>query len=97
MAIKSTEELLTSIRGLISDDTTDEALNLFGDISDTINSLTDDKNTNYKQLYEQNDREWREKYRDRFMSGKPVAEKEPDFDDEKPNYSFENLFKKEGN
>ena len=97
MAIKSTEELLTSIRGLISDDTTDEALALFGDISDTITSLTDDKNTNYKQLYEQNDKEWREKYRDRFMSGKPAEEKEPDFDDDRPNYSFENLFKKEGN
>ena len=98
MAIKTKEELLNSIRGFIPDDTTDDALNLFSDISDTMDSLTDDKNKNYKKLYEENDKAWREKYRDRFMSGKPV-ENEPDYDDDEPDtkkYSFENLFK-EGN
>lgn len=94
MAIKTRDEILNTVRGLISDDTTDDALNLFSDISDTFDSLTDDKNTNYKQLYEDNDRQWREKYRDRFMSGKPEREEDDDPEpDERKKYSYENLFK----
>lgn len=94
MAIKTKEEILNSVRGLISDDTTDDALNLFSDISDTMDSMTNNENTDYKKLYEENDKAWREKYRDRFMSGKPEREEDDDPDpDEKKKYSYENLFK----
>lgn len=94
MAIKNKEELLGAIRGLVNDDTSDEALALFDDVSDTLDSLNDEENKKYKQMYEENDKKWREKYRDRFMSGSPAGNEPDDDAEDKPKkLTFESLFK----
>ena len=49
-----------------------------------------------KQKYEENDKEWRQKYRDRFFSGQPAKEEEEfEGEDEDPRtkYTYEKLFK----
>ena len=82
----------------IGDDTSDEALSLLEDITDTLTDFetkTQDS-TNWKERYEQNDNEWRNKYKERFMSGvTPDADEEDDTaEDEAPKrYTFESLFK----
>lgn len=68
MAVRTTEELLASIRTRIGDDQSDEAIALVEDVSDTLNSMKNDSNENWKQKYEENDANWRQKYRDRFFS-----------------------------
>lgn len=70
MAIKSKEELLEDIKKTTGDDTSDETLGLIEDITDTLNDY-DEKvhdQTDWKQKYEDNDKEWRNKYKERFFS-----------------------------
>ena len=102
MAVRTKEELLNIIKEHLGDDTSDSALQLVEDISDTyddLNSHTDGED--WKTRYEQNDADWRKKYRDRFFNagntegdvtdvpekGEPAEETEPT--------TFDELFKKE--
>lgn len=95
MAIKTSDEIMASIRAKIGDDTSDESIALMEDVSDTFKDLegkTKDA-TNWKNKYEENDRQWREKYRDRFYKGNDEQE-DDDNDDEPPKQMrFEDLFK----
>lgn len=75
MAVRTSAELLESIRTRFADDTSDETLELIEDVSDTLNDYetrTAD-NTDWKTRYEENDKKWREKYRDRFFNGDPTS------------------------
>lgn len=70
MAIKTMEELMESVRTRLGDDQSDEALALLEDISDTYEDIQSRTNSavDWKKKYEDNDAEWRQKYRDRFFN-----------------------------
>lgn len=98
MAIKTKEEILSSINALVGENTDDNVLSIIEDVTDTIadyESKTADA-TDWKQKYEDNDREWRQRYKERFMSSdEDVPDNNKDNADEstpKP-MSFEDLFK----
>lgn len=101
MAIKTQEELLTSIKGLLADDTSDEAISLLEDVTDTLGSFssTNNDNEDWKKKYEENDKEWRQKYRDRFFNtgssddGKSDDKFEPEPEPEPAIRKFDDLFK----
>lgn len=93
MSVKTKDELLASVRAIVGEDTSDATLELFDDIADTMDNLSNSENINYKEKYEQNDREWRQKYRDRFMNGKPEDEEEETEEDSGKKYTYESLFK----
>lgn len=96
MAIRTREEILNSVRERFGEDTADETLALVEDITDT---LTDFENrtkdtTDWKKKYDENDAAWRKKYRDRFFSGgSDDEEDDPDPQDKRKVYTYENLFK----
>ena len=93
MAIKTLEEVLNQVNQLMPDNSSDEYLNLVEDITDTYNNLNN--NEYNKAKYDELDASWRKRYKERFLSGKPI-EDEPSDDDEKPKkYTFESLFKEE--
>lgn len=99
MAVRTQEELLTSIRGLLPDDTSDEAISLLEDLTDTLGSFSNTNNDNedWKKKYEENDKEWRQKYRDRFFNtgsndGKVDAKFEPEPEPEPTIKKFDDLF-----
>ena len=97
MSVKTKDELMNALRARIGDDTSDEALSLIEDFDDTINNYEEQRKdgTDWKTKYEENDAEWRQKYRDRFFT-KPVSEEEPDEDEEiKEPLKFTDLFKGE--
>lgn len=101
MSIKTSEEILASLKEILKDDTSDTALAILEDVSDTMNDLSEKSKgdgVNWKQKYEDNDKEWREKYRDRFFnhsSDEPEDDIDNnDFVDEKT--KFEELFSQEG-
>lgn len=75
MAIKSKEDILTAIKGLAPEDDSDAALSIFEDVSDTLDDLSTrlSEAGDWKAKYEENDKAWREKYKERFLS-KPVDE-----------------------
>lgn len=71
--VKTKEEILKAIKDRIGEDTSDEAIAFLEDITDTLNDYenkTKDE-TDWKAKYEENDKEWRNKYRDRFFNGDP--------------------------
>ena len=93
--IRTLEELLSDV----GEGTDDNTLALLENIRDTYNDLSSKASgpENWKQKYEDNDKEWREKYRNAFMNP-PVANNPPDPDpDPEPPKSlrFEDLFKEE--
>lgn len=90
MAIKAKDDLLKYIKEHTKDDTSDETLGFIADFTDTFNDLEakSKDSTDWKQKYEANDKEWRQKYRDRFFEstpktgddGKPSDPADPDPD-----------------
>lgn len=93
MSIKSIDEILNAVKERIGDDTSDSAISFVEDISDTLNSLSEQEN--WKQKYEQNDSEWRKKYRDRFLSGESSSDDNDSGDENEP-LTYEKLFNVEG-
>lgn len=96
MSVKSIEELMTALRERLGEDTSDETLGFIEDVKDTLEEREKDSKVDWKAKYEENDKTWRQKYRDRFFNGKP-ADEEDEYDEyeETPRkkYTYENLFK----
>lgn len=86
MAIKSYDELMGSLKEILKDNTSDEALAFIEDMNDTLAEKNDGED--WKARYEENDRQWREKYKARFFDGKKEDEDE---EVEKP-LRYEDLF-----
>lgn len=94
--VKTKDELLASIKERFKDDTSDETISFIEDVSDTINDLETraSDETDWKSKYEENDKQWREKYRDRFFNSEGKVDENLDDDTPKP-MSFDDLFKVE--
>lgn len=109
MAVKQKSELMETLKTLLQDNTSDEALSLVEDFSDTFDELHNKANgdgTDWKKEYEKNDAEWRQRYKDRFFSSPsdgddgvqtppPAANNpfEPEDNETQKPYKFEDLFK----
>jgi CRISPR/Cas system CSM-associated protein Csm5 (group 7 of RAMP superfamily) len=98
MAVLSKEDFLTRINERIGDDNSDEAIAFMEDMSDTYedmaNKITD--STDWKKKYEENDKAWRDKYKERFISSHNEDEDLSGNDDTPLPKTFDDLFKKEG-
>ena len=100
--VRNKEELLAAIKTRIGDDTSDEALALVEDINDSFDDLSNrvTEAGDWKAKYEENDKQWRDKYRERFFA--PTDEDDPltkELDKEEPDkpkaLRYEDLFKNE--
>lgn len=93
--IKTKDEILESLRTRIGEDADDETLSFIEDITDTMSDMESraSDTTNWKNKYEENDKEWRKKYRDRFFEGGGSPEPDP-IDEPEPTkpMRFEDLF-----
>ena len=104
MAIKSKEEILEQIQSRFGEDTSDETISFLEDVTDTFTDLETRAScdgVDWKAKYEENDNEWRQKYRDRFFSPE-VTDNEGDtvvdtnLDDNEPPKTFDDLFSVDG-
>lgn len=99
MAVLSFDELITKIKAKIGEDTSDESIELLEDVTDTFNANNDGEN--WKTKYEENDKEWRKKYIERFSGSGDNHDDGDDGDDgddsdnEEEKTTFEELFKEE--
>lgn len=93
MAVRTTDEILESIKTRVGDSTEDADLEFLEDVADTLSDLRSksEGQEDWKAKYEENDKQWREKYRDRFFEKKEEQEEEKE-DPETPK-TFEDLFK----
>ena len=91
--VRTKEELLSSIREVFGDNTDDSSLAVIEDISDTMDSFNDGKD--WKAEAERIDKEWRQKYHDRFFNPSNDKDEDPlDAGDPDPKpLRFEDLFK----
>ena len=99
MAVRSKAEILELIRERVGDDTSDEALTIIEDITDTL----DDYDAriagsgDWQRRYEENDAEWRQRYRDRFFGSgnEDLTDDDPEDPEDEPEkpQSFDDLFK----
>ena len=94
MAVRTKEELMEAIRGRVGD--SDEDLAFIEDVTDTFSDLETRAadQTDWQAKYEENDREWRERYRARFFNEEtPEPEPEdPDPEEHKTPTSYDELF-----
>lgn len=90
MSVKSKDELLQSVKGLLGDTPSDEGIALLEDISDTLDNSTgsssdEDKKTieELQKKVKEVDDNWRKKYTERFMkpSDDSNSDDEQDEDD----------------
>lgn len=92
MAVRTREELLEAVKNAIGDDTSDSAISLIEDLTDTL----DNGGQDWQKKYQENDAAWRKKYRDRFFGKASDEDKEedgePEAEKEKP-LKYEDLFK----
>lgn len=98
MAVKSKEELLSSIRSVIGENTDDNTLSVIEDITDTYDDMANKvkgDGKDWKAEATRIDKEWRQKYHDRFFNPKGDEDVDPlDPEEVKPKKAlrFEDLF-----
>lgn len=97
MGVKTYGEILEAVRKRIGEDTSDEAISLLEDVTDTFadyETRVADK-TDWKTKYDEMDASWRKKYMDRFSgkTGEEVKEEQEEQikDDSEPR-TFDELF-----
>lgn len=97
---RTKSELLEQVRAIIGEDTSDNALNLLSDLSDTIDDYEKSSSggEDWKKKYEENDAQWRQKYKERFFAKIETKEdsedNEPSIEEpkEEQKTKFEELF-----
>lgn len=93
MAIRTRDEIMSQLQTLIGEDTSDETLAFVQDVSDTLgNDNSASRITELETQLEEQDKEWRKKYRDAFFTGKPDDSIKDEDDEEKIPKRFEDLF-----
>ena len=100
MAIVSNEDLIQRVTALIGESTTDENISLIEDVTDTLQDYTNrtQDSTNWQERYNENDREWRKRYTERFSNNASQGVENPPPSggtqiDEK--LTFDSLFKED--
>ena len=97
MGVKTRDEIMEAIRKRIGEDTSDEAISLLEDVTDTFadyETKVADK-TDWKAKYDEMDANWRKKYIDRFSgkTGEEVKdEQEEQIKDDSEPRTFDELF-----
>lgn len=94
---KSAKEILEALKSKL-DDTSDETLALIEDVSDTLKDYEDrtKDTTDWKTKYEENDKEWRQKYHDRFFSDDDSDGDDKGGSEEPEVKTFDDLFSMKG-
>lgn len=93
MAVRTRDEIMSQLKTIVGDDTSDDTLAFIQDVSDTIG--TDNSAQRITELETQltkQDEEWRKKYRDAFFTGKPDESIEEDEPENSKPKSFMDLF-----
>lgn len=96
MAVRTREEIVAQVTGVIGDSTSDSAISLLEDLTDTFGELENrakGDGKDWKAEAERIDKEWREKYVKRFTTGKTDDDDDDPADPPKKEYKYENLFK----
>ena len=98
MAILKKDELLQLVQSKLTD--SDDDLTLLENITDTLNDMSREDQEDWKSRFEENDKQWRERYKARFsepsakqsVEEKVSAPEEP-AEPKSANFTVDDLFK----
>lgn len=91
MAILKKEEFMEQLKRYTGEDTSDETLKFLEDVSDTYQAWGD--NETWKEKYEENDSNWRKRYKERFEEAGDRDERDNRDEEVKEKRTFEELFR----
>lgn len=101
MAVLSKEEFMNRLQERIGEDTSDEAMTFIEDMTDTFNDMetrsSGNNDSEWKQKYDELDKSWRKKYKDRFFNSETnpadvKEEQEEDIIDDTEEKTYADLF-----
>lgn len=101
MAVLSKEEFMKRLQERVGEDTSDEAMIFIEDMTDTFNDMetrsSGQSEEQWKQKYDELDKSWRKKYKDRFFNSETTPadvkdEQEENVKDDGKEKTFEDLF-----
>lgn len=72
MAVLDRDAFFSAIQSVVKDDTSDDSISFVENMTDTYNDLMNKVNgdgEDWKKKYEENDKQWKERYKHRFFSG----------------------------
>lgn len=94
--IKSKEELIEAVKASFDGNDSDAVISILEDITDTIDDLESrtESADEWRTKYEENDKEWRKRYIDRFSGAVESAEEPSMFvpEEEEKTNRYEDLF-----
>lgn len=94
MAVRTREEIMGYLNELTTGQTDDRTLAIIEDITDTFNAYGEAED--WRQKYDDLDRSWRDRYRERFFAGEGEDEEVDEIDTEKTEKrTYDDLFKEE--
>ena len=93
MAILSRDDFFNRLQDYVGDDSSDRAISLVEDMTDTYNSFAErkDDSDEWEKKYYDNDRSWRERYRRRFFTGTSAIPGTDEMEDEGEKITPENI------
>lgn len=95
MAVKTRDEILEIVKNRIGDSTEDSDIEFLEDVTDTFDDLENKAKgdgIDWKIKYEENDKMWKEKYRNRFFSSNDENEEEHEEEENNKPKTFAELF-----
>lgn len=94
MAVLDKEKFMERLKERIGEDTSDDALQFIEDMTDTYNDLEERVGEDWKTKYEESEKTWRDKYKQRFFTSTETATETKEEEEEETNKykKFEDLF-----
>lgn len=93
MAVLDKEKFMERLKERIGEDTSDDALQFIEDMADTYNDLEERVGEDWKTKYEESEKTWRDKYKQRFFTSTETVTETKEEEEETNKYKkFEDLF-----
>lgn len=92
MAVLTREQFVSNIRGFVGETPDDNGLQMLQDMTETFDSMAGDTHVDWKDKYEQNDKQWRQKYADAFNAPVQPKSEEPTPEEKASSIKISDLF-----
>lgn len=66
MSVLNRDEFISTVRKFVGETPDDAGMSILQNMTETFDHMSGDTHTDWKEKYEQNDKDWRKKYADAF-------------------------------
>lgn len=80
MPVLNRDEFISTVRKFVGETPDDAGMSILQNMTETFDHMSGDTHTDWKEKYEQNDKDWRKKYADAF--NQPIEQDHEETPDE---------------